>query len=112
MTIYPGSCILDRVVFYMDTIDEPELTKSRKTVTINNEGCSTYKINFIGWSIYDLRVPFYPANRYYNSFGRILCKKTKNQIQSGIEITTRSKFTGNKIITRCSCRELLEFENQ
>ena len=108
--LYSGSN--DRVVFYMDTIDEPELTKSRKTVTINNEGCSTYKINFIGWSIYDLRVPFYPANRYYNSFGRILCKKTKNQIQSGIEITTRSKFTGNKIITRCSCRELLEFENQ
>ncbi len=34
--LYSGSN--DRVVFYMDTIDEPELTKSRKTVTINNEG--------------------------------------------------------------------------
>jgi hypothetical protein len=112
-TMYSGTH--SNVAFYFDTKSKPELPKFRKAgtvVTENSEsGCSISKTWFMYWSVYDIKVPFYPANRYYKRFGRKLCKETKTPLKSGIEITTRSKFTGAQTITKCSCLSLLESDD-
>lgn len=103
------------VAFYFDTNSEPELSKFRKAATTvmenNDSDCSISKTWFIYWSVYDIKVPIYPAFRYYKRFGRKLCEKTKTPLKSGVEITTRSKFTGDQTITKCSCLELLESDD-
>ena len=109
----------NNVVFFFDSKNEPELTQISKagtTVTENEKNIddpySDSKIWFIYWSIYDLKAPFYPAYRYYSRFGRILCEKAENPLKSGIEITIRSKLNANQIVTKCSCLELLESDDQ
>jgi len=104
------------VVFYFDTNSEPELPKFRKAgTTITENSDSDYSISktwFMNWCVYDINVPFYPAYRYYKRFGRKLCEETKTPLRSGIEITTRSKFTGAQTITKCSCLDLLKSDDQ
>jgi hypothetical protein len=99
------------VVFYFDPYNEPELPKFRQYATVVKEKSDSeslfYKTWFYTWSIYDIKVPVYQADRYYKRYGKVLCENVKEPLASGIEITTRSKFSGHQIITKCSCLELL-----
>ncbi len=61
--------------------------------------------------VYDIKVPPYLADRYNKRFGKKLCEITKNPLKSRIEITTRSKFTGTPTVTKCSCLELLGYDD-
>lgn len=99
------------VVFYYNTEDEPQLTtltKAGTSIIETGDDSSNAQTWFMYWSVYDIQVPFYHASRYYSRFGRVLCEKTKNPKNSGIEIIDRSKFTAIKTVSRCSCLDLLE----
>jgi hypothetical protein len=107
--LYSGT--QSNVVFYYKTEDEPELarlTKAGTSIIETSDDGSISKTWFMYWSVYDIQVPFYHGSRYYSRFGRVLCEKSENPKNSGIEIIERSKFTAVKTVSRCSCLELLE----
>lgn len=107
--LYSGT--QSNVVFYYNTEDEPELarmTKSGTSIIETSDDGSISNTWFMYWSVYDIQAPFYHAYRYYSRFGRVLCEKSENPKNSGIEIIERSKFTAIKTVSRCSCLELLE----
>ena len=99
------------VAFYFDSDSETDLPKFRKagTTVVENDysDYSTSKTWLTYWSVYDIKVPPYPAHRYYKRFGEKLCEVSKNHLKTGIEITTRAKFNGTPSVTKCSCLELL-----
>ncbi len=114
-TLYSGTH--SNVEFYLDIKNETEFAKFRNTgmIIVGNkknkyDDDSTSKIWLNYWSNQDLKVPLYSAYRYYSRFGEKLCKQIKNPLKAGIEITTRSKFTGNKVMTKCNCSELLKLD--
>ena len=98
------------VAYYFNARNNVELTKNREASTTviiyKNSDFSVSKTWLSYWSINDINVPFYQAERYYKRLGKKLCKASKFPSSSGIEITTRSKFHGAKLIRRYSCKDL------
>ena len=60
------------------------------------------------WTMDELRLPDYAADRYYYALGRKMCKGFRNHQSSGLEIIRKDKFTAAMHTERCSCEKLLE----
>lgn len=109
-TMYSGTH--SNVIFYFETDSTPQQTTFRAAATLPVEGKKQASLIsetwLTSWSVYDLKVPFYSADRYYKRYGKQLCETTKNTSKAGIKIITRSKFTAKPVVTKCSCLTLLE----
>jgi len=107
--MYSGTS--SNVEFYFEGENERELPKFRSAAAQSiKEGDmmpTISKTNLVYWSLFDLKTPFYPAQRYYDRLGRKLCQKLKGTENSWIEVTTKSKFSAERLSFKCECKELL-----
>jgi len=102
----------DEVAFYYDGYRQTKMLKYQEQASVINQddlgnflGTNTY---FTYWSLYGLNAPNYPVHRYYKRIGKILCSEVTNPEIGGLEITSRKKFSGEKVYERCPCLELAE----
>lgn len=98
------------VSYYYPIGLEPKLEQykgNRTTPLENNQDPLNNRIYFMIWSMSDINVPYYQADRYFKRMAIKVCKQSKKPDASGIIITTREKFTAKRTINICSCRELL-----
>lgn len=102
----------DDVVFYYDDYRQTKMLEHQEEASVLNEdedgsfrGTKTY---FTYWSLYDMNAPNYPDYRYYKRMGAKMCLEVANPNIAGLEITTRTKFTGQQVYERCGCSEIME----
>ncbi|MBL4704922.1 MAG: hypothetical protein JKY54_10390 [Flavobacteriales bacterium] len=98
--------------FYFKGLKDNKMDKHQElssTLDVDLEGnYQGTKSHLTYWSIYDLKAPHYPADRYYYRIGKVLCAKLVDPEPAGIEIMRREIFSGIQHIERCSCEELTE----
>jgi hypothetical protein len=109
-SLYSGTD--SEVIYYYEAQNEVEFNPYKKYQVLPKETAGTPQgeIWLIHWSILDINVPYYQANRYYKRMGEKICKKTTSPLTAGIKIIKKSKFTAKKEIITCNCASLLKFQ--
>ncbi len=98
------------VIYYYEGQNEFERNTYKKYQVSYGDTTETpqEKIWLIHWSILDINVPYYQADRYYKRMGEKICKKATSPLTAGIKIIKKSKFTAKKEVIKCSCLSLLK----